>query len=38
VDEAERREIFAALMPELGQHDDFETWIAESPLVEVELE
>ena len=37
VDEGERREILSKLLPKLGRASELETWVADSPLVEVAL-
>jgi F420H(2)-dependent quinone reductase len=36
-DENERRRVLTGLLPSLGRSDDLETWVAHSPLVEVEF-
>jgi deazaflavin-dependent oxidoreductase (nitroreductase family) len=37
VTEAERREILTKILQKLGRLPDLETWVKDSPLVEVEL-
>lgn len=37
LDQAQRREIFAVILEKIGGNWDLEAWVADSPLVEVEL-
>jgi deazaflavin-dependent oxidoreductase (nitroreductase family) len=37
LDEYERRQVLTGILPGLGRSDDLETWVAHSPLVEVEF-